>query len=441
MGRFAIMNHCFEERVQMTGVAVIGLQWGDEGKGKVAHLFSEKARHIARAQGGNNAGHTVVVDGREYRFHLVPSGILYPRTKCYIGGGTVVDPVSLLGEIEGLKKMGVSAAKRLFLSSYCHIVMPYHLALDRKAEEERGSSSIGTTRRGIGPCYTDKVNRHGIRLVDLVHPEVFREKLEIAARFSPFDLEAVYAEYSECAKQLSQYMAPVEEMLFEARTKKENILFEGAQGSLLDITFGTYPFVTSSCTLSGGISSGLGVGPGAIDRVIGVAKAYTTRVGSGPFPTELKETEMNLFPDHSSAREIGVTTGRKRRMGWLDLCMLRHTMILNGADSLAIMKLDVLDNLEKIKVCVGYRCGGALLQNFPALTKNLEEIEPVYETLDGWNCSTSHVRLQNHLPAPAKKYVRLIEEALSVPVSLISIGPDRDQTIWIDRLFEDGVDS
>lgn len=426
----------------MSSVAIIGMQWGDEGKGKVTHLFSEKARHIARAQGGNNAGHTVMADLREYRFHLVPSGILYPRTKCYIGGGTVVDPASLLGEIEGLKKMGVSVLNRLFLSSYCHIVTPYHRAIDRKAEGERGSLSIGTTGRGIGPCYADKVNRVGIRLVDLVHPEIFRRKLEFAAKLQgaeiSFDLEAVYTEYLEYAKQLGQYMTPVEEMLFEARRKKENILFEGAQGTFLDVTFGTYPFVTSSCTLSGGISTGLGIGPGSIDRVVGVAKAYTTRVGSGPFPTELKEGESDLFPDHQAAREIGVTTGRKRRMGWLDLCMLRHAVVLNGVDSLALMKLDVLDELETIKICVGYRCRGSALKHFPALTEDLQEIEPIYETLPGWKCSTSHVRFQKDLPELAKKYVRRIEEALDVPISLISVGPDREQTIWLDRLFEEG---
>lgn len=417
----------------MNSVAVVGMQWGDEGKGKVIDLFSEKAQHIARAQGGNNAGHTVIVEGKEYRFHLIPSGILNPRAKCYIGGGTVIDPLSLCEEIEGLKKLGISIVNRLFLSGYAHVVLPHHLERDRKSEEGLGASSIGTTKKGIGPCYTDKVSRLGLQLADFVHPERFQKKLQ---EIRQLDGKAVYAAYLPAAERLKQYLAPVEEMLFEAQKKGEKILFEGAQGALLDVTFGTYPFVTSSCTLAGGICSGLGVGPTKIGRVAGVAKAYTTRVGNGPFPTELSEEERSLFPDHTAAREIGVTTGRKRRMGWLDICMLRHTMILNGADALALMKLDILDGLEKIKICTGYRFRGAPFSGFPTSSEDFLEIEPIYETLSGWKSATSHVDLYNNLPLQAKKYIRRIEELLEIPVSLISVGPERHQTIWMDRFFE-----
>lgn len=422
----------------MTSDAIVGMQFGDEGKGKVIDLFSEGAKHIARAQGGNNAGHTVIVRGHEYRFHLIPSGILYPHTKCYIGGGTVIDPISLSEEIEGLKKLGVSLVSRLFLSGYAHVVLPYHRERDRLAEEARGLSAIGTTKKGIGPCYVDKVERTGIRLADFLRKEKFREKLEQIQKITNEEIEKILAEYAPYAEKLSSYLAPVEEMLFEGGKRGEKILFEGAQGALLDVTFGTYPFVTSSCTIAGGISSGLGVGPTKIDRVIGVAKFYTTRVGSGPLPTELTDEEMALFPSHTAAREIGVTTGRKRRLGWLDLCILRHTMILNGTDSLALMKLDILDELENIKICVGYKMGSKVLAHFPISTDDLEKVEPIYETLPGWKTPTSHIRLYNELPKEAKKMIRHIEELLHLPVSLISVGPGREETIWLDRPFEGG---
>lgn len=427
MGYLVILGALNFEWMRMNSIAVVGMQWGDEGKGKVIDLFSEKARHIARAQGGNNAGHTVIVEGKEYRFHLIPSGILNPQAKCYIGGGTVIDPVSLCEEIEGLRKMGISVADRLFLSGYAHVVMPYHRAMDRKVEE---SLAIGTTGKGIGPCYGDKVGRIGIQLADLVHLERFREKLKARG------MEGIYEEYLPAAEKLREYVAPVEEMLFEAGKRGEKILFEGAQGALLDITFGTYPFVTSSCTLAGGICSGLGVGPTKVDHVVGAAKAYTTRVGNGPFPTEFLSEEMSLFPDHTAAREIGVTTGRKRRMGWLDVCILRHTMILNGASSLALMKLDILDELEKIKICVGYKLKGKPFSGFPVSNEDLARVEPIYETVDGWMAPTSHIHLYHDLPQPAKKYIRRIEELLGLSVSLISVGPERHQTIWMDHFFE-----
>ncbi len=431
----------------MSSLAVIGMQWGDEGKGKVVDLLSEIAHHTARAQGGNNAGHTVIVQGTEYRFHLIPSGILYPHTKCYIGGGTVIDPPSLLAEIEGLKKHGLAYEKRLFISLYAHIVMPYHRLIDRLVEEAKGSAAVGTTGRGIGPCYVDKVNRCGIRLADLLSVETFQAKLdsvlalknrELQGMFghAPLEAKEIYEEYCAYAEQLRPFAAPIEEMLYEAGKKGDKILFEGAQGSLLDVTFGTYPFVTSSCTLAGGVSSGLGIGPTQVRGTVGVTKAYTTRVGNGPFPTELQGDELSLFPDHAEAREIGVTTGRKRRIGWIDLFMLRHTICLNGVDSLAMMKLDILDHLEEIQLCVGYKINGRTIRSFPATIEELQRIEPVYETVPGWKTSTREISLYNELPAHAKRYLKRIEQVLDVPISLISVGPERHQTIWMERFFE-----
>lgn len=423
-------------------IAVIGMQWGDEGKGKVIDLLSEKARHIARAQGGNNAGHTIVVKGEEYKFHLIPSGILYPHTKCYIGGGVVFDPVSFYLEIDQLIKKGISWEKRLFISPYCHIIFPYHKLIDQLAEKKKGGAMIGTTGRGIGPCYLDKVNRCGLRMADLVSP-LFPEKLRAALEnkneeldkiygHPPLSFDAIFHQYEPLAKKLAPLVAPVEQLLFEASRRKENILFEGAQGSLLDVTFGTYPFVTSSCTLSGGICSGLGIGPSMVAKTIGVVKAYTTRVGKGPFPTELQEDQMALFPDSVAAREIGTTTGRKRRIGWFDAFLARHTICLNGIDSLAITKIDILDQLDEIQICTGYKQH----KYFPVTQEELASAIPIYETHPGWKQSTRDIHLYNDLPPLAKAYLRRIEELCQVPISIVSVGPEREKTIWLDRLFE-----
>ncbi len=429
----------FEEMKRREAVAVIGMQWGDEGKGKVIDLLSEKAQHIARAQGGNNAGHTIVAEGREYRFHLIPSGILFPHTKCYIGGGTVLDPASLLAELESLKTNQIHFERRLFISPYVHIIFPFHRMLDQLLEKERGGGSIGTTGRGIGPCYVDKVNRCGIRLADLLSPENFRAKLEIAIKQKSrelgqnLDFQAIFDEYLRFSEKLSPFIAPVEELLFKASKNGERILFEGAQGAMLDITFGTYPFVTSSCTLSGGICSGLGIGPSQIDHAIGVVKAYSTRVGKGPMPTEFSENELSRFPDHSASREVGTTTGRKRRMGWLDAFLLKHTICLNGADSLALMKLDILDDLDEIKICTGYKhC-----HTFPATAEELSRAIPIYETHPGWKKSTRDVEVYDDLPSNAKAYLRRIEELCEAPISMISVGPEREKTIWLDRFFNE----
>lgn len=427
-----------------TSIAIIGMQWGDEGKGKVIDLLSESAQHIARAQGGNNAGHTILVSEKEFRFHLIPSGILYPHTKCYIGGGTVIDPASLLTEIEGLKKNGISDVKRLYISFYAHIVFPYHRLIDQLSEKQKGSASVGTTGRGIGPCYTDKINRCGIRLADLLMPESFQTKLKSAVNQKNRELEKIYAhppiewepifkEYSEYARQLAPFAAPVEEMLFKAAKSGEKILFEGAQGALLDITFGTYPFVTSSCTLSGGVSAGLGFGPSRLDQTIGVTKAYTTRVGNGPLPTELSASELALFPDHTASREVGTTTGRKRRIGWFDAFLLRHTICLNGADTLALMKLDILDQVDEIKICTGYKhC-----KMFPSTIEELARAVPIYETHPGWKQSIRDIKVYHDLPPLAKAYIRRIEELCEVPISLISVGPEREKTLWLDRFFNE----
>lgn len=422
-------------------IAVVGMQWGDEGKGKVIDLLSAEARHIARAQGGNNAGHTIIANGVEYKFHLIPSGIIYPHTKCYIGGGVVLDPASLFSEIDQLTKKGIQWENRLFISPYCHLIFPYHKLLDQLAEKKKGVDFVGTTGRGIGPCYSDKINRCGIRLGDLVRAS-FREKLkktletkneEIEKLYghSPVSFEEIYNDSLLYAKRLEPLLAPVEQLLHNASARKENILFEGAQGALLDVTFGTYPFVTSSCTLSGGVCTGLGMGPSRIGTTIGVVKAYTTRVGNGPFPSELAEAEMRNFPDHQVSREMGTTTGRKRRLGWFDACLTRHAVCLNGVDSLAITKIDILDQLDEIRICTGYKNGG----HFPVTQEELEHVEPIYETHRGWKESTRDVRIYKDLPPLAKAYLRRIEELCAVPISIISVGPEREKTIWLDRFY------
>jgi len=430
----------------MSTIAIVGIQWGDEGKGKVVDLLSESASHIARAQGGNNAGHTVVARGVEYRFHLVPSGILYPHTKCYIGGGTVIDPLSLLSEMQTLKRHGIAFEKRLFLSRYAHIVFPYHRLLDDLADRSRGTKAIGTTGKGIGPCYVDKANRIGLRIADLFSSNFrsrFQEALQQKNRelkllygHAPLDFETLASEYETYAEQLFPFQAPVEEMLYTANQRKEKILLEGAQGSLLDLTFGTYPFVTSSSTIAGGIPAGLGIAP-AIDSIVGAVKAYTTRVGNGPFPSELTPSEQSLFPDHTAAKEIGVTTGRKRRMGWFDATIAKHTLRLSGVNRLAVMKLDILDNLDEIRISKGYLLNGKPVSFFPATIEDLQRVQPVYETLPGWKCPTGNIRSYGGLPQAARAYLRRIEELLETPISLVSVGPAREQTLFLDQFFNE----
>jgi adenylosuccinate synthase len=427
----------------MTSIAVVGLQWGDEGKGKVVDLLSESADHIARAQGGNNAGHTIVAKGQEFRFHLVPSGILYPHTKCYIGGGTVVDPASLLLEIEALKKQNIELEERLLLSHYAHVVMPYHRLIDQLSEKAKGASAVGTTGRGIGPCYVDKTNRSGIRIADLFSKDSLRANLQLALDLrnselqkiyghAPLEFEPIFEEYLEFGRRLLPYAANVEELLYAAAKRGDKILFEGAQGALLDVTFGSYPYVTSSCTLAGGAASGLGFGPSLMKQTLGVAKAYTTRVGNGPLPTELSSEELSHFPPHAEARELGTTTGRKRRIGWFDACLVKHTICLNGVDSLAITKLDVLDGLDEIRICTGYK--GCSF--FPRTLEDFKKASPIYESHRGWKKPTGGSKVYDDLPSAAKSYLRRLEELCGVPISIVSVGPDREKTMWLDRFFE-----
>lgn len=422
-------------------IAVIGMQWGDEGKGKLVDLLAKKASHIVRAQGGHNAGHTIQVKGKEYRFHLIPSGILYPHTTCYIGGGTVIDPKSLLVEMQRLE---IGLKGRLYISPYAHLILPYHQLMDRLSEVKKGGDAVGTTGKGIGPCYTDKAGRTGIRIADLLSPKEFERKLQEALcqknlelqafyNHAPLKIEPILAEFNGYREKLAPYVGPVEEMVYEASRKGEAILCEGAQGALLDITFGTYPFVTSSCTLAGGISAGAGMGPSRIGHVLGAAKVYTTRVGNGPMPTELSIDEMALFPDHETAREIGVTTGRKRRMGWPDVVLLRHTARLNGTDSLALMKLDILDGLKEIKICTAYEIHGKRVELFPTTQEALKAAIPLYETVAGWSESTQGAKKIEDLPKQARYYLARLEELIQLPISIVSVGPGREQTISIRK--------
>lgn len=425
----------------MSAITVVGLQWGDEGKGKVIDLLSHQARYVARAQGGNNAGHTVIAHNQEFKLHLVPSGILYPHVTCLIGAGVVLDPASFFSELDTLSSQGIVSEGRLFVSGFAHVIFPYHRRIDQLAEERKGNRAVGTTGRGIGPCYADKINRLGLRIADLFTPsfheqlaatlEVKNWEMERLYGATPMRLEEVLEEIEPYLKRLEPLVSPVEEQLFEILQRKEKILFEGAQGALLDNTFGTYPFVTSSCTLSGGISTGLGISPNQVGKVLGVVKAYSTRVGNGPFPTELNEEERALFPDSHTLREVGVTTGRARRVGWMDAFALRHACRIGGVDSLALTKLDVLDELDEIKICIGYRG----ISHYPPSLSSLTSITPIYETHPGWKSSTKGVRLYDDLPSQAKSYLRRVEELLEVPLGLVSVGPDRKETIWMDDLF------
>lgn len=430
----------------MRSVIVVGVQWGDEGKGKVIDLLSEHADLIVRSQGGNNAGHTIVVGQDEYKFHLVPSGILYPQVKCCIGGGTVIDPKVLLEEIQGLSSRGVALKERLFLSPYAHVIFPYHRALDRLYEEQKGANAIGTTGRGIGPCYADKISRIGIRICELLQRPILEKRLkailplknlEVQKIFNqdPFDLEAILNEYVVYGEQLSPFVFDVESFVADKMEQGKKVLFEGAHGTLLDINYGTYPFVTSSSTLSSGVANGAGVGASRVDHTIGVVKAYTTRVGAGPLPTALDQADQKLFMDNVAAREIGTTTGRNRRMGWFDAALVRFAVRLNGADSLAITKLDILDSLESIKICTGYRLDGKVLQTPPPIVEDLERVEPIYEILPGWKTSTKDVSDFKQLPANARRYIERIQELVGAPIHIVSMGPERHRTIFLQKFF------
>lgn len=431
----------------MPAIIVVGTQWGDEGKGKMIDILSQGAKHIVRSQGGNNAGHTISVRGEEFRFHLIPSGILYPHASCYIGGGVAIDPEALLKEIEGLEAKGIKVQGRLFISSFAHLILPYHRLLDKLQEKKRGSAAIGTTGRGIGPSYTDRVSRSGIRICDLVQPELLKKSLKSALsakneelnklyQESDLNFDALYEEMNSYGKKLSSYVTDVEEELAIALEKGESLLFEGAHGTFLDITFGTYPFVTSSSCIAAGICAGAGIGPTRIDHTLGVVKAYTTRVGGGPLPTALTAEEETRFLNHEEAREVGTTTGRKRRLGWFDAVLVKRAIELNGVDSLAVTKLDVLDKLDEIKICTGYRSKDKIFKRPPASAELLEHVEPIYETHPGWKSSTRDIGTFEDLPKNARLYLERLEELCGSAISFVSTGPERHQTIKTGDIFK-----
>ena len=417
---------------------VVGTQWGDEGKGKIIDIIASRADVVVRSQGGNNAGHTVVNDGQTYKLHLIPSGILYKNTACLIGAGVVLDPKDLLSEIDNLSPRGVSF-DNLKIDPRAHVVMPWHITLDGLSEKFRGNSDIGTTKRGIGPCYMDKYERCGIRVYDLVHPEVFAEKVRMTGKLKnkiitevyggePHDIEAIIKEYTEYGKRLAKYVDDVSVIVYEAAKANKTIMFEGAQATLLDIDFGTYPYVTSSHPLSAGVCVGTGVGPMIISNIIGVAKAYTTRVGKGPFPTELDDEIGEAI--RNKGGEFGTTTGRPRRTGWFDAVIVRHSVRVNGLSSLAINKLDTLGGIGDLKVCVAYKKpDGTVIENFPATLEELADCVPVYETLKGFDDDISSCRSFDELPEACKKYIERLEELCDCHISMVGVGPDREKII------------
>ncbi len=419
-------------------IAVVGAQWGDEGKGKLIDILSAEKDITVRYQGGNNAGHTVVVGQKEYVFHLLPSAILHKGKVCVIGNGVVIDPEVLISEIQGLEKKGIKVSPRkLKISGLCHVIMPYHRVLDGLREKKR-KNKIGTTGRGIGPCYADKVARCGIRMIDLLNPKVLKAKLEDNLReknetfrkvydAEEYSLNGIYKSYLKFAKILEPYICNTVIYINEQIDKGKTVLFEGAQGTFLDIDFGTYPFVTSSNSIVGGICSGTGVAPTRIDKSVACIKAYTTRVGEGPFPTEFSSRLMEQI--RKKGNEFGATTGRPRRCGWFDCILGRYSMIINGIDELAIMKLDVLDELDEIQICTGYKYKGKTYKEFPMDYEMLCAVKPVYESLPGWKSSTYGLQNYDDLPKNAKKYVKRLEQLLKVKVKYISTGPKRDEII------------
>ena len=424
----------------MANVVVIGAQWGDEGKGKITDLLSRSADVVVRYQGGVNAGHTVVVQGQTFKLHLIPSGILYPDTECIIGSGTVIDPQVLIQEIDQLEELKISTAN-LLISETAHVTMPYHRLIDQASEERRGTHKIGTTGRGIGPTYADKSERTGIRVLDLMDPSALRKQLNWTINYKnaileklydlpPLDPETVIEQYLIYAERLRPHVVDCSLKIYQAFQQRRNILFEGAQGTLLDLDHGTYPYVTSSNPVAGGACVGAGIGPTMIDRVIGVAKAYTTRVGEGPFPTELDGTLGELLCDRGA--EFGTTTGRRRRCGWFDAVIGRYAVRINGIDCLAITKLDVLDTLEEIQVCVAYEIGDQHCQDFPSSSRLFSKCRPIYKTLPGWQQSTEHCRTLEDLPKQALDYLKFLAELMEVPIALVSLGASRDQTIIVE---------
>jgi len=425
-------------------VVVLGTQWGDEGKGKIVDLLTEKAAAVVRFQGGHNAGHTLVIDGEKTALHLIPSGILRDGVRCVIGNGVVLAPDALLKEVRALEDRGVPVMERLRVSGACPLILPYHVALDQAREIKRGNAKIGTTGRGIGPAYEDKVARRGLRVGDLYQPE-FADKLKEVMEFHNFSLKNYYGvdevNYEETLASCMDWAAQIKDIVVDAvdlvhtiREDGGDIMFEGAQGTLLDIDHGTYPFVTSSNTTAGGVATGSGVGPLYLDQILGITKAYTTRVGSGPFPTEL----FDSVGEHLATvgKEKGTTTGRSRRCGWFDAMLVKHAIRVNSINTICLTKLDVLDGLDTIKVCVGYEDENGNSINVPASADQFEKIKPVYEELPGWKESTFGAKSLDDLPENAKAYIRFVEKAINAPIDIISTGPDRVETIVLRHSFD-----
>jgi adenylosuccinate synthase len=433
-------------------VVVVGTQWGDEGKGKVVDWLTDHAQAVVRFQGGHNAGHTLVIKGVKTALQLIPSGIMREGVACFIGNGVVVDPQHLLGEIERLEKIGVEVRSRLYLSESCPLILPFHVEVDRAREalrESSGAGKIGTTGKGIGPAYEDKVARRALRVQDLKHPERFASKLREllalhnAALEGPLHgqqlaFEPIYAQAMRVAEQLRPMMADVGYLLHKAHRRGELILFEGAQGTLLDIDHGTYPYVTSSNCVAGNAAAGAGVGPDLLHYVLGITKAYTTRVGSGPFPTELPMDQPGSVGHHLSSvgQEFGTVTGRARRCGWLDAAALKRAMIINGVSGLCITKLDVLDGLPEIRMCTGYRLRGEAIDILPLDADDIAACEPVYETFPGWSESTFGRTRWDDLPANARRYLERVQQAIGAPVDMVSTGPDREHTIVLRHPYK-----
>jgi len=431
----------------MSTLVVVGSQWGDEGKGKVTDLLSEEADIIVRYQGGCNAGHTVVIRDKQFIFHLIPSGILHKGKKCLIGNGVVVDPESLLQEMENLKKEGVEIDGKLFIDPKTHIVLPYHKTLDELKERKRGKDKLGTTKRGIGPAYIDKIARTGIRMVDLIDEKSLSKKLEINWIEKSEIFNKLYGlkmynqekinlikKYQEYGQLLKKYLMDVSLYLNQAINEDKKILFEGAQGTLLDVDHGTFPYVTSSHPIAGGACVGTGVGPTKIDQVIGITKAYTTRVGRGPLPTEM-QGEMEEYI-RQKGREFGATTGRPRRCGWFDAVVVNYAVRINGIDSVALTKIDVLSDLDKIKICTSYKYDGKLIKEFPASLETLQKCIPVYEEMKGWKKDISQLTNYEDLPDQLKAYIHRIEELIKTKMVILSVGPQRRQTIIREKIFK-----
>jgi len=435
----------------MSSIAVLGFQWGDEGKGRIVDLLSAKMDMVVRFQGGNNAGHTVIKGKDIFKLHLIPSGILYPEVTCIIGDGVVLNPAVLIEELDNLKKKDIDT-KNLRISCKAHMVMPYHIVLDKAREHRLGKSKIGTTHKGIGPVYSDKASRSGIRTQDLLDRKIFRYKLEeeLALKNSmiekvyglePLDMDEIYEDYMLYAERIREYIIDTTHTINRFLDNNKSVLFEGAQGTMLDIDQGTYPYVTSSSTTAGGVCVGSGIGPGRLDEVLGIVKAYTTRVGSGPFPAEVE----GGIGDHlrEKGHEYGTTTGRARRCGWLDTMVLKYSVMLNYPDSIAITKLDILSGLDKIKICHAYEYEGKTYKELPCHQTILHKCKPVYTEMEGWKEDITSVKSFEGLPVQAQKYIEKIEELIKVPVSMISVGPERSQIIIRDgslkkRLFGSG---